>query len=222
MLLQFKNISFGYDKNENIIENLNFELNQGELAVIEGKSGSGKSTFLHIAGLIAYPQSGVVTFMDESLNKTKKLFKFRRNIGYIFQSHMLWKDLSVRENVAMPLILQGIGRKNAYEAAERWLCDVGLEKHIKASVTQISGGEQQRVGLARAFVHNPKLILADEPTGNLDDETGDKIMHLCIRIARKNKTAIICVTHNKKWNHMFDSEYYFKKGNLSSIRRINA
>ncbi|QEK37872.1 ABC transporter ATP-binding protein [Candidatus Cytomitobacter indipagum] len=219
MLLCFENVSFFYEKNGNIIDNLNFELKEGELAVIEGKSGSGKSTFLHMAGLLSFPQSGKITFMDKDVSKYKKKHELRRSIGHIFQSHMLWKDLSAKENVAMPLVLQGISRSNAHKIAEEWLCKVGLENYINSSITKISGGEQQRVGLARAFAHNPKLILADEPTGNLDEETGDKIMHICIQIARKNNISMICVTHNKKWNNMFDSEYYFEKGKLHIVRR---
>lgn len=219
MLLEFENVSFAYKKGQNIVENANFELHDGELCIIEGKSGSGKSTFLHLAGLLSFPQNGRIIFMDYDTNQCKNQYSFRRNIGHIFQSHMLWKDLSAKENVAMPLILQGISRSKAYKKAEEWLCKVELKQHTNSSVTQMSGGEQQRVGLARAFIHNPKLILADEPTGNLDEETGDKIMHLCIKIARKNNIAMICVTHNKKWNHIFDSEYYFDKGRPCIIRK---
>ncbi len=220
MLLKFNNVSFSYENGDSILDDVSFQLKQGELTVIEGKSGSGKSTFLHIAGLIAFPQNGYVTFLDQNISSTsKKLFLLRREIGYIFQSHMLWKDLSVIENVAMPLILQGISRKEAYPIAQTWLEKVELGTHANISVMKISGGEQQRVGLARAFVHNPKLILADEVTGNLDEETGNKVMNLCVKIARENKISIICVTHNKAWNNMFDSEYYFKNSKLNLVRK---
>ncbi len=218
MLLELKNVFFKYE-NDYILNNISFNINFGELAVIEGKSGSGKSTFLHIAGLIISPQSGNLQFLEKTIIQGKNNFLIRRQIGYIFQSHMLWKDLSVLENVAMPLVLNGMNRRKAYPIAIEWIKQVGLENHINSSVTKISGGEQQRVGIARAFAHNPKLILADEPTGNLDEETGNNIMNLCIAIAKKNNTSIICVTHNKKWHNMFDSEYFFSNQTISTIRK---
>ncbi|USO00764.1 MAG: ABC transporter ATP-binding protein [Alphaproteobacteria bacterium] len=218
MLLEFKGVNFSYDKNTHVIKNLNFSLNDDEIVVIEGKSGSGKSTFLHLAGLLVSPTSGMITFLGKDVFWNNNIYLLRRQIGYVFQSHLLWKDLSVVENVLIPMTLQGISFHNAREQAINWLHAVELDEYINTPVVNLSGGQQQRVGLARAFAHNPRLILADEPTGNLDEDTGDKIMNLCISIARKNKISMVYVTHNTKWNNMFDKQYYFQHGKLNLVR----
>ena len=177
---------------------LDFE--RGEFAAIAGPSGSGKSTFLHLAGCLDTITSGTMTVAGSDLvrlSKKEAALLRRYHIGFIFQAYNLIPVLSCAENVSFPLTLLGIPRKEAQERAESALVEVGLEDMAKRRPKEMSGGQQQRVAIARALVKQPALILADEPTANLDSKTGKEILELMIKLNQEVKTTFIFSTHDK-------------------------
>ncbi|MDR2808340.1 MAG: ABC transporter ATP-binding protein [Spirochaetaceae bacterium] len=177
---------------------LDFE--HGDFAAIAGPSGSGKSTFLHLAGCLDTITSGMMTVAGSDLAKLSKkeaALLRRHHIGFIFQAYNLIPVLSCAENVSFPLTLLGISKKEAQERAESALMDVGLEDMAKRRPKEMSGGQQQRVAIARALVKQPALILADEPTANLDSKTGKEILELMIRLNKDAGTTFIFSTHDK-------------------------
>lgn len=165
-----------------------------------GPSGVGKSTLLYMLGALDRPTSGNVFYQGTdifSLNDDA-LADFRnRTIGFVFQFHHLLSEFTAIENVMMPLLLAGVHRREAYERAERLLQEVGLYERLTHKPGQLSGGEQQRVAVARALILNPRVVLADEPTGNLDTQTGDELFRLLIDINRKKEVTFVVVTHNE-------------------------
>ncbi|QEK39147.1 ABC transporter ATP-binding protein [Candidatus Nesciobacter abundans] len=203
-----------------VLKNVSLEVSKGESLIIEGKSGSGKSTFLNLAGKLETPSEGKILFEGQNLIDFTE-HEFRRKISYIFQSHSLWKDFTVLENVKMPLLIKGVSENKATKISKLWLDQVGLSDHLNKSVNAISGGEQQRVGIARAFASSPKLILADEPTGNLDNQTGEKIINLCLSFSKQNNITFICVTHNPNWKNLFDKSYTCSMGKMHLTSSFN-
>ena len=181
-----------------VLKSANAALARGELVAILGKSGSGKSTLLNLMSGIDRPDSGEVWLDDQNLTamdeQARTLFR-RRHIGFIFQFFNLIPMLTVWENVVLPLELNGAGSE-ARLRAESLLAEVGLADRRDAFPDRLSGGEQQRVALARALVHNPLLVLADEPTGNLDEETGRQVLALLDRLTRRAGRNLILVTHS--------------------------
>ena len=185
--------------NETIaLDNINIEIEEGELIAIVGPSGSGKSTLLNILGLMDKPTSGEYIIDNKSLNtiKNSKIHKIRNKyIGFVFQNFALLKEYSVLDNVMMPLNYRKLSNKEKKKIAEYYIKRVGLESHINKNPNELSGGQQQRVAIARALVGQPKIILADEPTGNLDQKTGEEIINLFMDI-RKDGSTIVIVTHD--------------------------
>lgn len=180
------------------LDNINLEVKKGEMIAIMGPSGSGKSTLLNILGLVDYPTEGGYTFNDEDIIKLKgkRLAKFRgENIGFIFQYFALLNEYTVYDNVTLPLVYKKISYKQKKQLAKNILSQMGIYEHINKDVDQLSGGQQQRLAIARALIGGPSLILADEPTGALDQKTGMDIMDVLEDINRKGKTIII-VTHD--------------------------
>jgi len=180
------------------IDNISLTVNPGEIYLIMGPSGSGKTTFVTIIGGLLSTTKGAVVIGGEDITKLKedKLPSFRlNNIGFIFQSFNLLSALSARENVAIPLMAKGITRKKALEKAEELLTKMGLQKRLNSRPAGLSGGEKQRVAIARALITNPDIILADEPTGNVDDDTGRKIIKILKDLTTAGKTVVI-VTHD--------------------------
>lgn len=166
---------------------------------IEGASGAGKSTLLHVLGALDRPTAGKVYFEDTDLfDKTEtELAEFRnRHIGFIFQFHHLLPEFSALENTMMPGLIQRMETKKVRDQAERILVQLGLGDRLAHKPGELSGGEQQRVAVARALMLRPRLILADEPTGNLDTQTGEEVQNLLIQINREEKITIVVVTHN--------------------------
>lgn len=182
------------------LDNVNLSVEPGEFVSVMGPSGCGKSTLLNIMGLLDRPTGGIVTIdrQQASTLNDRELARFRnQNLGFIFQSFHLIESLSVLDNVEMPLIYRGVGARQRREMAKNVLDKVGLSNRLKHHPSQLSGGQCQRVAIARAVVGNPKIILADEPTGNLDSKIGTEIMNLLHRLNTDEGRTIVMVTHNE-------------------------
>lgn len=198
-----ENISKTYQNGEqmiNALEAISFEVARGEMVAIMGSSGSGKSTLLNILGALDEPDTGKI-YLDEIYqeNYFKEPFATenrKNNIGFVFQNFSLLNDLTVRENVELPLILKEKNKKEIKSKVEKIIKMVGLEKKIDSSITSLSGGQQQRVAIARAIIAQPQILLADEPTGNLDYNTSLEIMELFIELQKQVQQTIIIVTHD--------------------------
>ena len=184
------------------LENVNLEIRKGEFVSIMGPSGCGKSTLLNIIGLLDNPTSGSVTIMDydtENMNDAR-LSEFRNhNIGFVFQSFHLIPSLNVMENVALPLIYRnGLTRKERNRKIEEVLTRLGLSHRMRHFPGQLSGGQCQRVAIARAIVGDPSIVLADEPTGNLDSKMGQEVMDILHQLNKEDGRTIVMVTHNEQ------------------------
>jgi lipoprotein-releasing system ATP-binding protein len=182
-----------------LFEDLNLELAAGELVAIVGQSGAGKSTLLHILGALDTPSEGTVYCASTNVAKlsAREAAVFRnREIGYVWQFHYLLPEFTALENVAMPLLARNMRRVEALRTAEKWLSEVGLDDRGDHRPGELSGGEQQRVALARALVCGPRLLLADEPTGDLDSVTAGKVFDLIERLHASHGLTSILVTHN--------------------------
>ena len=181
------------------LKELNFEAREGEFIAIMGKSGSGKSTSMHLIGCLDVPTKGNI-FLDQTniahLHESELAQIRGKKIGFIFQQFNLINTLSALENVTLPMIFQGIPKDERTEKAEKLLKLVELENRLYHRPGQLSGGESQRVAIARALSNNPDIILADEPTGNLDLKTGENVMKFLIKLNKENKKTIIIVTHD--------------------------
>ncbi|MDE9435137.1 lipoprotein-releasing ABC transporter ATP-binding protein LolD [Xenorhabdus bovienii] len=183
-----------------VLKNVTFSIRQREMMAIVGSSGSGKSTLLHLLGGLDSPTSGEVLFKGRSLNEMSASVRAElRNseIGFIYQFHHLLPDFSALENVAMPLLIGGKKRQASQKALEM-LAAVGLEKRAHHRPAELSGGERQRVAIARALVNEPSLVLADEPTGNLDQRNADSIFEILQELNQRQGTAFLVVTHDLK------------------------
>src|SRR5580698_5413441 len=182
-----------------LFEGLDLEVEAGEMVAIVGQSGAGKSTLLHILGALDAPSAGTVYCASTNVAQlgTRQAAAFRnREIGYVWQFHYLLPEFTALENVAMPLLARGSNKREAFAVASNWLKEVGLEDRADHRPGELSGGEQQRVALARALVCNPRLLLADEPTGDLDETTADRVFSLIERLHASHNLTSILVTHN--------------------------
>jgi lipoprotein-releasing system ATP-binding protein len=182
-----------------VLKDLKCAIYSGEVVGVVGASGVGKTTFLHIMGTLDYPTSGKIFHFGEDVFSWSdtKLSRFRNEeLGFVFQFHHLLPEFSALENVMMPCFVAGESRPKAREMAKDILAEIGLERRFDHSVGQLSGGEQQRVALARAMVRKPRLLLADEPTGNLDERTGEKAAELIFALNRRYGMTVVVVTHN--------------------------
>ncbi len=184
-----------------VLEGLDLDIAAGDRIAIVGQSGVGKTTFLHILGTLDHPTSGSVRFRGQDVfaRPREALSELRgRFLGFVFQFHHLLPEFTASENVMMPGLIQQIDREEMRERAEVMLRDVGLGHRIDHAVGKLSGGERQRVAVARAVVLNPPLVLADEPTGNLDPATGDQVAELLFEMNRTRGTTLVVVTHSKR------------------------
>lgn len=220
-ILALKGISKDYKQGRSIIEvlkNVDLTVNQKEMVAIVGASGSGKSTLLHIAGLLDSADSGDI-FIDNVPDSKIANLRYANqirldNMGFIYQYHHLLKDFTAQENAAMPLLINNIPKKEAIERAASILEELGLGKRLYNVPGELSGGEQQRVAVARALINNPKIILADEPTGNLDPHTADEVFAMFLERAEKENTAIIMVSHNLELASKMHKTYKLDEGSL--------
>jgi len=183
-----------------ILRDINLTIAEGEMLGIIGASGAGKSTLLHILGALDKPSSGKVLFQGKDVFSLDdaSLAEFRNSsIGFVFQFHHLLPEFNSIENVMLPGLISSRPYKETENRAKKILEELGLSKRLKHRPGELSGGEQQRVAVARALLQNPKIVLADEPTGNLDTTTGNALFDLFIELNRKNRTTFVIVTHNK-------------------------
>ena len=219
-ILTIKNLEKVYvtDSEElTVLKGLNLSVDEGSKIAIVGESGSGKSTLLNIIGGIDNATSGSVQAGDwevTNLNEVK-MSEYRSHfLGLIFQFHYLLKDFTALENVYMPALIAGVSKKEAIERAKALLSDVGISDRINHLPSQLSGGERQRVAVARALINDPSLILADEPTGNLDPANAQKIGQLLFSMADKYKKTLILVTHDMNLAAKGDSQFRIVEGRL--------
>lgn len=206
-----------------VFEDLNFELTRNEIVAVMGVSGVGKTTFLNLIAGLDTPTKGRVILEGESLfSLTYKERAGIRNkkIGFIFQFYHLLPEFTALENVSIPLLIGGMTKEEAYKRALRLLKEVELEEKADLRPGKISGGEQQRVAIARALVNEPKLLLADEPTGNLDWKTGQNILNLIRSLHTQKDLSSIIVTHNEKVAQFCDKTYLMESGRLKLLSTL--
>ena len=210
VVLSLVNISRVYlqgDNKINVLNKIDLDMRRGEIISLVGNSGSGKSSMLHIAGLLEKPNSGEI-FINEV--KCSKMTDFDRtitrrvSIGFIYQFHHLLSDFTAIDNVAIPMLLSGLEKASAKSRAKDLLDNLGLQDRVNHLPSQLSGGEQQRVSICRALANNPDILLADEPTGNLDSKTAETVFEQFISLARKNNTSVLLATHNTKLSEKSD------------------
>ena len=219
-VVKVRNLSKGYEQGgtkRHILDSLDLDIHEGEFFVLLGKSGSGKSTLLNLVSLIDKPDTGQIFVQDTEITalseRGQTLFR-RDKIGIVFQFFNLIPTLTVLENITLPQELGGVPRKEAENKAQALLERVGLGNRADSFPDKLSGGEQQRVAIARALAHEPAVILADEPTGNLDEETGQKVLELLLELTRKAGKTLIMATHNPEIVPLADRVARIQDGKL--------
>jgi len=207
------------------LDGVDFEIARGEMVAIVGPSGAGKSTFLHLLAALDTPTSGAIYFDGNLLGafSEHELADFRgRAVGFVWQRHHLLPDFSAAENVAMPLMILGVAREAALRSAGEWLGEVGLSGRDEQRAGELSGGEQQRVAIARALVCQPKLLLADEPTGDLDERNAELVFELIQRVHKSHRLTSIVATHNLSLARRADRALQLEHGKLSPANEAAA
>jgi lipoprotein-releasing system ATP-binding protein len=203
-----------------LFENLSFQVAKGEMLAIVGESGAGKSTLLHILGALDRASAGDVYCADLSLKSLSEAAaaEFRnREIGFVWQFHYLLPEFTALENVAMPLLLRNLAWQEARKEASRWLREIGLEHRAEHRAGELSGGEQQRVALARSLITQPKLLLADEPTGDLDGHTADSVFELIAKLHRECQLTSLIATHNLAFARRCQRVLRLKDGRVEEV-----
>ena len=206
-----------------VFEGLGFELDRGELAAIMGASGVGKTTLLNLLGALDRPSEGRVLLDGKDLfaGTDREVAGVRnRKIGFVFQVFHLLPEFTALENVSLPLMIRGVPKKEAFLKARDILEEVSLEDKVHSRPSQLSGGEQQRVAIARALVNEPRLLLADEPTGNLDWKTGEKVLRLVLDLHERRGLSSILVTHNEKIARYCHKVYMMEAGELKLLSSL--
>ncbi len=205
-----------------LFDNLSFSIPQGEMLAIMGESGAGKSTLLHLLGALDTPNSGSIRFGElelTSLNDDAAAAFRNKELGFVWQFHYLLPEFTALENVAMPLLVRGEAKAAALAKATEWLGHVGLEARVTHRTGELSGGEQQRVALARALITGPKVLMADEPTGNLDLATADRVFELLARLHREHGLTSVIVTHSIDFARRCDRVLKLKAGRVEEVAR---
>ena len=200
-----------------VIKKADLNIKSGEIVALAGPSGSGKTTLLQIAGLLDNPNSGEILINNTELSTAKDSIRtdFRKNnLGFIYQFHHLLPEFSAIENIAMPLLIRGVNKKDALAHAEEILKEIGLTDRANHRPSELSGGQQQRVAVGRAIVGKPSVLLADEPTGNLDSENASKVFDLLVSFSKKYNIASLIVTHNLELAKKMDRIITIKDGIL--------
>lgn len=203
-----------------LFENLSFQVARGEMLAIVGESGAGKSTLLHIVGALDSASAGDVYCANlrlSSLSEDDAAGFRNQELGFVWQFHYLLPEFTALENVAMPLLVRGVSRQRAEEEALQWLREVGLEQRSHHRAGELSGGEQQRVALARALITKPKLLLADEPTGDLDSRTADSVFDLISRLHRDCQLTSLIATHNLAFARRCDRVLRLQNGRMEEV-----
>lgn len=224
-MLELKNVSKNYlldHKKIQALENINLIINKGEFISIIGPSGSGKSTLLQLLGGLDKPSEGEILFQGKNINNLndKKLSHYRNsNIGFIFQQFHLQEHLNLLENVELPLLF-GNKKNNTFKLAQKALKEVDLADRWDHKPTEVSGGQAQRAGIARAIVNNPQILLADEPTGDLDTESSNKILNLLRKFQKEKNITLVIVTHDPKIAQAADRVIKIEEGKLSHVKNV--
>lgn len=220
-IITAKNIYKSYNKfegkNVEVLKDINFELEKNLITVIVGASGAGKSTLMHILSGLDSPDSGSVLIDDIDVFNLNddKLSELRNNkFGFVFQFHQLLPEFTAAENVAIPQMIKGISKKDALARADELLKEVGLADRLEHKPAELSGGEQQRIAVARALANNPEIIFADEPTGNLDSQNSEILHNLFIELKEKFGLTFLIVTHNPDLVNLSDAVYEMKDGTI--------
>ena len=223
-MIEIKNLTKSFKDGESItqvLKGIDFRAETGEFISIMGRSGAGKSTFLYQMSLLDEPTSGdvIIDGKDTSLLSIEEKKKFRLGeLGYVFQDYALLPEMTALENVALPLLMQDIDEDQAYKEATVALTRVGLEKRLKNLPSKLSGGEQQRVSIARAIAHKPKILFADEPTANLDNESSKIVMNIFKELHAEGQT-IIMVTHEPEYSKIAERTVYLDDGKIVKIEK---
>ncbi len=222
-VLEARNISKSYRDGQQVtqvLHEVNLQVAAGQMVAIVGSSGSGKSTLLHILGTLDAPDSGQLFIANQQiadLSNSAKAQLRNQKLGFIYQFHHLLMDFSALENVAMPLLIKGGNATAAQQQAADILTRVGLAHRLQHTPSELSGGERQRVAIARALVTKPALVLADEPTGNLDQHNAEAIYQLLRELNREFSTSFVVVTHDRQLANRLDLQYEMTDGQLERI-----
>jgi lipoprotein-releasing system ATP-binding protein len=224
-LLETRDLRKTYGSGEaeiTVLSGISVSVEAGKLIAVIGPSGAGKSTFLHLLAALDTPTSGTVYFEGKAIDSFREteLADYRnRSIGFVWQRHHLLADFTAAENVAMPLLMRGARYDEALETSERWLREVGLGARLKQRAGELSGGEQQRVAIARALVQQPVLLLADEPTGDLDERNAVSVFELMQRLHREHRLTSILATHNTVLAGRADYVLQLEHGTLQPVEQ---
>ena len=217
-VLQAKNLFYSFSENDfdvQVLSGVSFQANKAEITSIVGPSGCGKSTLLYLMGLLDRVDSGEI-WMDgremQDLNDRDRTIFRNQSIGFVFQFHFLIKELNALENVRLPLLKGGMDRRLADDKSLELLAELKLEDKWNRPAYKLSGGEQQRVAIARSLVNSPKYLLADEPTGNLDSKNSEIVFELLMKLARSMGIAVVLVTHNEKLSSLADETFQIQDG----------
>ena len=216
-MLSAKNIFKSYG-NLNILNDISLNVNEGEIISIVGSSGAGKTTLLQIMGTLDTPDNGSLEIggLDPFKLNSKKLADFRnKSIGFIFQSHQLLPEFSAVENIILPALIGGYSKSDSLKEAQRLMEIVGIDNREKHKPSELSGGEQQRVAVCRALINNPKIVFADEPSGNLDSKNAKELHELFFMLRKDLKQTFVIVTHNESLANMADNKITIFDGKIS-------
>lgn len=220
-VIEIKNLKKSFEKDLLILKDISLSIEEGESVAIIGKSGTGKSTLLHLVGLLDKPDSGLISINGNSVASLndKQLSKIRNTqIGFVFQSHMLMEDFTLLENIMVPSLIAGNTRNEAKQKALDLISLIGLQDRKDHYPNQLSGGEKQRTAICRALMNNPAIILADEPTGSLDEENAKLCEDVFFDLVKKNRTALLLVTHNIDFAMRCERVYEIKNHVLSRVK----
>ena len=222
-LLELQNVSFAYGEGDNLIsvlENVNFSVLPGQRLALLGRSGSGKSTLMNILAGLLLPEQGSVVWHGTDITRlsdAKRVALRRQTIGVVYQFHHLLPEFSAEENVMLPAMLSGQSVAASTRLAHRLLAQVGLEHRVGHRPGELSGGERQRVAIARALAGNPKVLLMDEPTGNLDEATADQVLSMLVDLSKATETSLVIVTHDRRVAAQTDQQFELYRGQLQSV-----
>ena len=222
-LLELQNVSFAYGEGENLVsvlENVNFSVLPGQRLALLGRSGSGKSTLMNILAGLLLPEQGSVVWQGTDITRlsdAKRVALRRQTIGVVYQFHHLLPEFSAEENVMLPAMLSGQSVAASTRLAHRLLEQVGLEHRVGHRPGELSGGERQRVAIARALAGNPKVLLMDEPTGNLDEATADQVLSMLVDLSKATETSLVIVTHDRRVAAQTDQQFELYRGQLQGV-----
>lgn len=222
-LRKINKIYKGKTENIHILKDLDLKVYEGEFISILGKSGSGKSTLLNVIGMLDSIDDGEIFIEEKKIDRgnEKDIDEIKnKKIGFVFQFHYLLPEFTALENVMLPALLKGEDKRKTEEKAKKLLEEVGLGERLHHKPSELSGGEKQRAAISRALINDPEILLADEPTGNLDEETSNNIHSLFKRINIEKKQTIIVVTHSRELSNITDKKYYLRGGKLSLEENI--